>query len=135
MQKTILAWLLLLTGVGSCDPDASAVHRDDPVEAGREFIEASLKGNYVIAKKYVLPDSLNMQYFDELENFNRKLSSQEKNGYKNANIIIDSIQTSSDSVTIIHYSNTFKKTPAKIRLVKSSDGWFVDFKFTFSGNP
>ena len=68
------------------------------MEAGREFIDASLKGNYDVAKKYVLADSTNMEYFNRLERFNKNLSEQQKDGYKNANIIIDSIQNISDSV-------------------------------------
>jgi len=75
-----------------------------------------------------------MEYFNVQESFNKRLRSQEKEGYKNANIIIDSIQNISDSVTIINYSNTFKKSPTKIKLVKKNNEWFVDFKFTFTGN-
>ncbi len=118
---------------GSCNSDGDTIYRTDPVEAGREFIDASLKGNYDVAKKYVLADSVNMEYFNGLETFNKKLSPQQKDGYKNANIIIDSIQNISDTVTIINYANTFKKTPAKIKLVKINSGWLVDFKYTFSG--
>lgn len=135
MQKVILIWLgALLIFSEACNPGGNTIHLTDPVEAGREFIDASLKGNYDVARKYLLSDSVNTEYFNGMENFNKKLSPQQKDGYKNANIIIDSIQTLSDSVTIINYSNTFKKSPAKIKLVKINNEWRVDFKFTFSGN-
>ncbi|MEO6453163.1 MAG: hypothetical protein ABIN97_03780 [Ginsengibacter sp.] len=133
MQKMFCIWLMMLIFSGSCNPNGNTINRTDPVEAGREFIDASLKGNYAVAKKYVLEDSVNMEYFNRLESFNNKLSPQEKNGYKNANIIIDSIQNISDSITIINYSNTFKKSPARVKLVKKNNEWLVDFKFTFSG--
>ena len=125
-------WLVVLLFFESCNP--GTINRTDPVEAGREFIDASLKGNYDVAKKYVLADSTNMEYFNGLESFNKKLDPQQKDGYKNANILIDSIQNISDSVTIINYSNTFKKSPTKIKLVKINNEWLVDFKFTFLGN-
>ena len=118
----------------SCTQNQNALKREDPIEAGREFIDASLKGNYDYAKKYLLADSVNMEYFNELVSFNNKLSSHDKDGYKNANIIIDSIQNISDTVTIINYSNTFKNTPDKIKLVRINKEWLVDFKYTFSGN-
>ena len=105
-----------------------------PLETGRQFIDASLKGNYEEAKKYLLPDSTNLEYFNGLIKFNDKLSNQEKDGYKNANIIINSADSVSDSVTIINYSNTFKNSPSKIKLVRINNQWLVDFKYTFLGN-
>ena len=83
------------------------VNKRDPLESGRGFIESSLKGDYDEAKKYLLQDSTNTQYFEGLEDFNSKRSNDEKEGYKNANILIDSTQQLSDSVTIITYSNTY----------------------------
>ena len=118
----------------SCTQNQNAINREDPIEAGREFIDASLKGNYEYAKKYLLDDSVNMEYFNGLVKFNNKLSPQEKDGYKSANIIIDSIQNISDTITIINYSNTFKNTPDKIKLVRINKEWLVDFKYTFSEN-
>ncbi len=133
MQKLILISFISIFFFEGCNSNGT-VKRDDPVEAGREFIEASLNGNYVQAKKYLLPDSTNLEYLNGLESFNKNQSSAQAEGYKNANIIIDSIQNISDSVTIINYSNTFKKKPTKIKLVKIDNEWMVDFKFTFSGN-
>ncbi len=118
----------------SCTQSENAIKREDPIEAGREFIDASLKGNYEYAKKYLLADSVNMEYFNGLVSFNNKLSSHDKDGYKSANIIIDSIQNISDTIAIINYSNTFKNTPDKIKLVRVNKEWLVDFKYTFSGN-
>ena len=54
-----------------------------PLETGRQFIDASLKGNYNEAKKYVLDDSINIEYFNGLVKFNERLSEHEKEGYKN----------------------------------------------------
>ncbi|MEO6330900.1 MAG: hypothetical protein ABIO55_18335 [Ginsengibacter sp.] len=134
MQKRIVVCFVALLFFVSCNPTGNTVNLTDPVEAGREFIDASLKGNYAKAKKYVLADSINMEYFNRYESFNKNLSSNEKDGYKNANIIIDSIQNISDSVTIINYSNTFKRSPGKVKLLKIDKEWLVDFKFTFLGN-
>ena len=133
MQKVILICFITILFFVSCNSN-NTVKRDDPVEAGREFIDASLKGNFEQARKYLLADSTNTEYFNGLEIFNKKLSPEQTEGYKNANIIIDSIQNISDSVMIINYSNTFKKAPTKIKLVKKNNEWFVDFKFTFTGN-
>ena len=133
MQKIIFLCFITILFLEFCNIN-DTVKRDDPLEAGREFIDASLKGNSNQAKKYLLPDSLNMEYFNVHESFNKNLAQPEKDGLKSANIIVDSIQNISDSVAIINYSNTFKKIPEKIKLVKIRDEWFVDFKYTFLGN-
>jgi Domain of unknown function (DUF4878) len=131
---------ILLTGVVSmliflaCEQKGKERNNDGPLETGRQFIYESLKGNYNEAKKYVLPDSINIEYFNGLVKFNDRLSQQEKEGYKNANIIINSVENVSDSVTIINYSNTFKNAPSKIKLVKINNDWMVDFKYTFLGD-
>lgn len=131
MYKVGLIFLLFFI---ACNQSPKTKKNSDPLEAGREFIDASLKGDYDYAKLYLLPDSMNLMYFDRFVEFDNKKSSAEKNGYKNANIIIDSTQNISDSVSIINYSNTYKKEPSKIRLVKKNNEWLVDFKYTFSGN-
>ncbi len=134
MLNIILFCFIMPLFFVSCTQSENAIKRADPIEAGREFIDASLKGNYEYAKKYLLADSINMEYFNELVNFNNKLSPHDKDAYKSANIIIDSIQNISDTLTIINYSNTFKNTPEKIKLVRVNKEWMVDFKYTFSGN-
>ena len=132
MQRILLLLILLVIILSSCDRQGSNPSTD-PLETGREFIDASLKGNYEEAKRYVLPDSVNIEYFNGLVKFNDRLSRDEKEGYKNANIIINSAENVSDSVMIINYSNTFKNTPSKIKLVKINKEWRVDFKYTFTG--
>ena len=133
MNKTIIGLLSIIFTITACSHSAE-VSKKDPLESGRGFIEASLKGDYDEAKKYLLQDSLNMQYFEGLEDFYSKRSNEEKEGYRNANIIIDSTQQLSDSVTIITYSNTYKNKPSKLKVVKKNNEWLVDFKYTFNSN-
>ena len=118
----------------SCDQSPKTKKNSDPLEAGREFIDASLKGDYEYAKKYLLADSTNIMYFERLQDFYKTKNKEEKEGYKNANIIINSAENTSDSVMIINYSNTFKNQASKIKMVKQNNEWMVDFKYTFSGN-
>lgn len=134
MRKILFLLFLLANIFFACNQSAKTKKNTDPLEAGREFIDASLKGDYDYARLYLLADSTNLMYFDRFVEFDNKKTSTEKTGYKNANIIIDSTQDLSDSVSIINYTNTYKKTPAKIKLVKKNNEWLVDFKYTFLGN-
>ncbi len=130
MYKIILGALIFLF-FSACNQSVKTVKNSDPLEAGREFINASLTGDYDYAKKYLLTDSTNLMYFDRFVDFDNKKPATDKEGYKNSNIIINSTENVSDSVTIINYSNTYKKEPSRIKLIKKNNGWLVDFKYTF----
>lgn len=132
MKSAIIPIIIILLFIG-CN-HSEKVDTSDPLESGRGFIEASLKGDYVRAEKYILPDSTNTEYMEGLKNFNNKMSAEDRQGYSNANIIIDSSVSKNDSVNILYYSNSYKKEPSKIRLVKRNNQWLVDFKYTFTDN-
>ena len=130
MKKVILIFFAVSAVMVACE-NSPEIRKTDPLESGRGFIEASLQGNYDLAKKYLLQDSTNIEYFNGLKDFNSKRSKEEKEGYKNANILIDSTTKLSDSVTIISYSNTYKMKPAKLKMVRRNGEWLVDFKYSF----
>lgn len=133
MNKIITGIFTVIFIAAACKHSAE-VSKRDPLESGRGFIESSLKGDYDEAQKYLLQDSVNMQYFEGMKDFNSKRSKDEKEGYKNANILIDSTQQLSDSVTIITYSNTYKNKSSRLKMVKKNNEWLVDFKYTFNSN-
>lgn len=131
---TLKPYIIIVTMfcIAGCSSGNSASPTlDDPMSSGREFIESSLKGDYANARKHLLQDSLNIEYFNGLQNFNEKMSGKDKMGYKDANIIIDSISQVSDTISIIHYSNTYRNKPDKIKMLKVKNNWLVDFKYTF----
>jgi hypothetical protein len=127
----ILSTFFIFLFFTTCNQSVKTKKNSDPLEAGREFINASLTGDYDYAKKYLLEDSSNLMYFERFVEFDNKKPATDKEGYKNANIIINSTEKISDSVMVINYSNTYKKEPAKIKLIKKSNEWLVDFKYTF----
>jgi type IV secretory pathway component VirB8 len=133
LMKNVLKMSLLLILIAGCG-HSSEIKKTDPLESGRGFIESSLREDYDDAQKYILQDSTNVQFFNRFRDFNSNKSDAEKDGYRNSNILIDSIQKISDTVTIISYSNTYKNKPLKLKMVKKGNEWMVDFKYTFTGN-
>ncbi len=132
-MNKIITLLLCTLAISACNHSVE-IRKSDPLESGRGFIESSLKGDYDEAQKYVLQDSTNIEYFNGLKDFNSKRSNDEKEGYREANILIDSTEQISDSVIIITYSNTYKNKPSKLKMVRKNNDWLVDFKYTFTGN-
>ncbi len=59
MNKLVLIafTFLLLT---ACNQEKKNLKNSDPLEAGREFINASLTGEFDYAKKNILTDSTNL---------------------------------------------------------------------------
>ena len=133
MKRAFIILLAITLFAASCSNNEN-VDKSDALTSGRGFIEASLKGDYKKAEKYLLKDSTNMEYFQGLQDFNNKMDAETHRGYSEANIIIDSSIAKSDSVDIIYYTNSYKNKPSKIKLVKRNKDWLVDFKYTFTDN-
>jgi hypothetical protein len=128
----ILAFLFLF----SCKNQDEEFHQpENALDAGREFIQQSLKGKFNVAARYMLPDEDNQYWLGKVsQDFNKK-SEQEKTAYSKASITISEVNdVVPDSVTIISFSNSYKNAPQKVKVVKYNGEWRVDFKYTFSGN-
>ena len=120
---------------GCKNPEEEYHKPESALDAGREFIQQSLKGNFNLANQYMLQDEDNQFLLGKWNNEFNKISEQEKTGFGKASINIASIEdVIPDSVTIINFSNSYKKVPQKIKVVKVNNTWMVDFKYTFSGN-
>ena len=131
MQK--LTFFLLIIAL-SCNSKTDYKKPENALEAGREFIDNSLKGRYNTAKKYMLQDQENIYWLDKVSKLHNELSEQEKAGLSQASIKINEVAYVSDSITVINYSNSYKKRSQKVKVVKHKGEWVVDFKYTFSGN-
>jgi hypothetical protein len=134
-----MKYLLLLTVISflfSCKNKDEEYHKpENALDAGREFIDQSLKGRFNTAKRYMLQDEENLYWLNKWSSDFNKISEQEKAGYSKASINIKEVtDVVADSLTIISYSNSYRNRPSKIKVVKYNGDWVVDFKYTFSGN-
>lgn len=120
----------------SCNNEEDEYHKpENALDAGREFIGQSLKGNFKTANKYMLQDKENQYWLSKWSDDFNKGSEQEKTAYSKASINIAEVNDAvPDSVTIISFSNSYKKAPQKVKIIKYNGEWKVDFKYTFSGN-
>lgn len=127
--------LLFFSFLFACkNQDGDYEKPENALDAGREFIENSLKGRFNTAKKYMLQDEENEYWLNKVSSDYSRMSEQDKAGYSKASININEVADISDSVTVINYSNSYKKRSQKVKVVKQKGDWVVDFKYTFSGN-
>jgi len=127
MIKEILlpAAILLLA---ACNNDKSYKKAEDAQDAGREFIRASLDGNYEKASFYLYPDSTNKIIFARWRTMHDNIGPDEQQKYKDASILPIDIHPVNDSVTSYTYANSYKKDTSTILVVKVNGEWLVDLK-------
>jgi hypothetical protein len=128
MKKLLLA--LSVTALSACHNESGYKAAEDAQDAAREFIRASLDGDYPKAVFYLYKDSadVNQRLLDKWKKDYDKLSAEDKVGYKEANIIVINTSPAGDSSLNYIYSNTYKKDTTTIRIVKSGGAWLVDLK-------
>jgi hypothetical protein len=128
--------LLVLVWWGCSAP---YVKPSDPTEAGRDFLNATLKADYKVADGYILKDTLNKRLFKNYKQWYNDLPESEKDAYSKASLTIYNVNNLSDSTTIISFANSYKNQRRDIRLVRNHGEWWVDFAYTFtdtlSGEP
>jgi hypothetical protein len=133
-NKTLFSISFLLFILSSCanndtQPDIGASEND--IDAARNFIQSSLKGEYTRARTYMLKDSANQQFFDAYERNFTRLTGEERRDYREATINIHEVNPVNDSTTVIIFSNSYKKDKDTLKVVKVNSQWLVDFKYLF----
>jgi hypothetical protein len=132
VNKKILLYILVIAVMGCSEKQSRP---DDALGTARIFIRSSLDGDYDQAKLLMLQDSINLYELDQLsDRYNKQLTREEKEGYKNASIIIHSVDQVNDSVVVINYSNSYKEKKMPVKVILKDGVWQVDLNYTFSGN-
>jgi type IV secretory pathway component VirB8 len=133
MKKIYSLCLLSIILVSSCNTKREIPNTD--IEVTRAFIKDILENNFKEATDFVLPEDTNDQYLSLFKKYFESKSKEELEQYKNADIVINEINNINDSVTIVNYSNTYKKNEKnKVKVVRKNGQWLVDLKYTFPGN-
>ena len=129
----MLPFFLLFSCENNVDDKPTTSEND--IDAARNFIRSALDGDYSKAKDYMLQDSLNNQLLSTFEdNYRHRMSNADKRGYREASIRVPDVRKINDSVSVVIYSNSFKNKPDSLKVVKLTDKWVVDFKYSFPAN-
>lgn len=128
-----LLTILSLTFLFACNGNSNN-RPQTAVDTGREFIRASLDGDFTKAESLILKDTQNVQLFESYKLFYNKLPADKKINYQKASYVINKYQDLNDSTTIINYSNSYMKKPMDIKVARNNNTWEIDFKYTYSGN-
>lgn len=114
------------------DRSDSTQTSENEIDAARNFIGLALDGKWDDARGLIVDDSLNNTYLDLAQrNYQQRLDLNTKIQYRNASINIHSVNTQGDSVSVVHYANSYKKQPDSVKVVKYNSRWLVDLKYSF----
>jgi hypothetical protein len=135
MMITKMLFLTALTiGLLSCNSNTKQNPVTD-IEVATAFIQAILDNDLKTAEKYLLVDETNQQYFQSFHSQYQTKNKSELEKYKTADIIINTLKPQNDSVTIINYSNSYKKDiKTQLKAVRKNGQWLIDLKYTFADN-
>jgi hypothetical protein len=100
------------------------------IDVGRNFIRATLDGDFVQAETLLLKDSTNAEFFNSYKRLYNNFTPDQKRAYKNSSYNINSLVDVNDSTVLIEYSNTYMNKPNKIKVVRQNLLWNIDFKYT-----
>jgi hypothetical protein len=125
--KTLSLSLFLLL-IFSCHAGKTFNKAEDAQDAGRQFIRASLDGDYEKARFYLLNDSVNLLLISKWQQDFDRLDRDTRQQYREASILPISIRAINDSVTSYSYSNSYRKDTTTVRIVRVNGEWLVDLK-------
>jgi hypothetical protein len=132
-MKYLLSFLLLVS-LSNCGDNKIYSRAENALDAGREFIDGCLKGEFEKAEFYMVKDSTNNNMLLSLKRKYKEKSDAQKKEYKDASITIFEDAVLNDSTHIINYQNSYDKVGHKVKVILQNSNWLVDLKYTFDGN-
>ena len=131
-MKYLLITILTIT-LFACGEKAY-VKSKEPIDAAREFIRASLDGDFKKARLYLAKDDNNQNFYNLYIDKYNKLAPIEKDGFKKSTIIINKVENVNDSTVIVNYANTFKNKNFELKVLVQKGECWVDFYYGITGN-
>lgn len=99
---------------------------EDALDAGREYINATLQGDFSKAAFYTVTDEKNKQLLLLTEKKYREKDKEGRQQFRTASINIAEVKELTDSTTAIHYNNSSDKEAHILQVVKRNQTWLVD---------
>jgi hypothetical protein len=137
MKGLLIISLFVMAFFSACQSDTTdrsdtTNTSENDVDAARNFIRLFLDGDLEKARTMLVADSLNTQIFDAYERIYKNRSQLDKKGYKGSSIQIHSVRTVNDSISVVSYSNSFKKIVDSLKVMKDNGDWKIDLKYSLT---
>ena len=121
-----LIWITAILLIACNGKEQNYRKAEDALDAGREYINACLQGDFSKAAFYTLPNDKNTFILKDLEKTYREKDKEGRQQFRTASININEVKELTDSSTQIMYSNSFDKQPHILYVLKQKNTWLVD---------
>ena len=118
----VMAIILASCSTGS----APLVPAENGLDAGREFIDACLKGDFERASFYMVESNENKALLNQLETTYREKDKEGRQELRTASINIREVSEPNDSTVILFHSNSLDTTGKKTIIIKQNNRWLVN---------
>ncbi len=132
--RLLIISLSLLPACGSHDTKQVEPEAKDDLGTATAFIRVALDDNFDEARKYMFPDSLNVNLLDVEQRFFDRQDSATKAGYHFSSIRVHDLKKLNDSVTVLIYSNSFMNIHDSLKILRQKGQWLVDLKYHYPKN-
>ena len=110
----------------------SLLPAENGLDAGREFIDGCLKGDFIKAHFYLLSDATNEQLLKTTEASYREKDKEGRQQLRTSSINIQSVQEPNDTTVELRYSTSADTAKKIVYIIKRNAQWQVDYKKTFN---
>jgi hypothetical protein len=125
-------YLFLLVFLFACSNDKVNYSKaENAFDAGREFIDGTLKGDFKKSAYYMLLDTANQALLNVQEKEFRLKDKEGRQQLRTASINIQQVEDIDSITSLIHYNNSFDKKNQILKVIKQNNTWLVDFKYCF----
>ncbi len=123
MKSTPILLLALL--IGCTNTPKSFPPASTSIEAGRNYVEACLQGDFEKATAYAAPPQAMKSHTANTEKNYRDLDKEGRSNFRQASIIIVGITDQDSLHTQMNYQYSLDKKPRQIEIEKTNGKWLV----------
>lgn len=123
---------LLACSISCTSKKMELLPAENAFDAGREFIDGTLKGDFEKSAFYMLVSDQNKQFLSVVEKEYRQKDKEGRQELRTASINLEKVEDLDKGQSIIYFSNSFDKKSQKIKVIKTNQGWLVDYTYSFT---
>lgn len=131
MKRLYLIILSFLFFLSCKNEDQESREPEGNLDAARNFIRAALDGKFDDARRFMIQDSLNLNFMDVVERSYKNLDQSTRDNYRTSTIRILQKKNINDSTSVVIYANSFKNDPDTLKILRMGQEWLVDFKYLY----
>ena len=117
--------LLLALFIGCTTPTKSFPPANTSIEAGRNYVEACLQGDFEKATAYAASNETMKLHTVNTEKNYRNLDKEGRSNFRQASIIIVGITDQDSLHTQMNYQYSLDKKPRQLEIEKTNGKWLV----------